>query len=94
MRTRSTMFGCLVAGLLVASFATGVGAQSASPEASGMTGGLANTDWLLATVGDAPVASGINADLLFTDTDASGFDVASERLGGHIAFHNVGRSRQ
>jgi heat shock protein HslJ len=85
MRTRSMMFGCLVAGLLVASFATGVGAQSASPEASGMAGGLANTDWLLATVGDAPVASGINADLLFTDTDASGFAGCNRFFGTYTS---------
>src|SRR4051812_34060801 len=72
MRVRSMMFGGLVAGLLVASMASGVGAQSASPEASGMAGGLANTAGLLSAIGDAPVASGTNADLVFTDTEAGG----------------------
>jgi len=73
MRTRSILFGCLVAGLLVASLAGGVGAQSGSPAASPMANGLANTDWLLSTVGGTPVISGTNADLLFTDTQAGGF---------------------
>jgi heat shock protein HslJ len=73
MRTRSILFGSLVAGLLVASLATGAGAQSASPGESPMSGGLADTEWLLGSVGSTPVVSGTNADLLFSDTDAGGF---------------------
>ena len=37
-----------------------------------MAGGLDRTDWLLATVGDAPVASGVNANLLFAREEAGG----------------------
>ena len=54
MRTRSILFGSLVAGLLVASLATGAGAQSASPGESPMSGGLADTDWLLGSLGAHP----------------------------------------
>jgi heat shock protein HslJ len=85
MRTRSILLGGLVAGLLVASLASGAGAQSGSPEPSAATGGLANTDWLLATVGGSPVASGINADLLFTDTEAGGFAGCNRFFGSYTS---------
>ena len=71
MRTRTRTLGGIMAGLLVVGLAAGAAAQSPSPATS--AGGLANTDWLLGTVGGQPVASGVNADLLFTDTDAGGF---------------------
>ncbi len=85
MRRRSMFFGCLVAGLLVASVAGGVGAQSGSPEASAAAGGLANTDWLLASVGGAPVASGVNADLLFADAEAGGFAGCNRFFGSYTS---------
>ncbi len=68
---RSRALGGLTASFLVAALASGASAQSASPGA--MSGGLLHTDWLLGTVGGAPVASGIDANLLFADTEAGGF---------------------
>ena len=65
-RLMATTLGSLA---LVAAFAGGSLAQSPS----GSAGGLAGTDWLLASVGGTPVASGTNADLLFTDAEAGGF---------------------
>jgi len=68
MRIRSRIVGGLIAGTLVATMAGGAAAQS--PVAAGP---LADTAWLLGTVSGAPVASGINADILFTDAEAGGF---------------------
>ena len=68
---RSRALSGLIAGLLVAGLAGAASAQSSSPAAT--TGGLDGTDWLLASVGGSPVASGVNANLLFTTAEAGGF---------------------
>jgi heat shock protein HslJ len=66
---RSRASAWLVAGLLIAGLAGGASAQS-DP---GAANALAGTDWMVSTIGGAPVASGIGATLLFGDTDAGGF---------------------
>ena len=65
-RTRQLLLIGLIAAGLVAGCST---APGSSPGATP----LANTQWLLATIGGQPVASGTNADLLFSLRQASGF---------------------
>lgn len=59
-----------VVGLIAAAVLAGC---STAPGSSPAPSQLANTDWLLATIGGKPVTSGTNADLLFGLHDASGF---------------------
>lgn len=60
--------------VLVGFIAAGVIAGcSTAPGSSPRATPLANTQWLLATIGGQPVASGTNADLLFSLRQASGF---------------------
>jgi heat shock protein HslJ len=73
MRIHSTIASGFVAGVLVTVIATGVVAQSASPAESPQTGSLADTEWLLGTVGGSPVPTGVTADMLFSETQAGGF---------------------
>jgi len=68
---RSGVLAAMTTGLLMAGLAGGASAQSPSPAA--MTGGLDGTDWLLSAVGTSPVASGVNANLVFVSGDAGGF---------------------
>jgi heat shock protein HslJ len=66
-RIRQGVLAVMTTALLAVTLAPGAGAQSPAPNA------LSGTDWLLASVGTSPVASGINADLLFADENAGGF---------------------
>lgn len=80
MRIRSTALAGILAGMLVASLAGGAAAQSTAPASS-----IANTSWLLATVGGKPVASGVNADILFTDAEAGGFAGCNRFSGSYTS---------
>ena len=71
MPTRSRALGWLLTGSLVLGISGTTAAQSASPEA--MAGGLVDTAWSLTSVGDTPVASASDADILFTVSEAAGF---------------------
>ncbi len=66
MRRFHGVIATLSAGLLIAALAPVAGAQSAPPNP------LAETAWLLGSVGGAPVASGTNADLVFGPDNAGG----------------------
>ncbi len=78
---RSCAVAALTAGLLAATIAGGASAQSPAM----MTGGLTDTAWLLGTVGGKPVASGVNADLVFTDTEAGGFGGCNRFFGTYTS---------
>lgn len=67
MGLQSRALGGLIAGLLVAGVAGGVAAQSMASATR-----LADSGWLLGQVGDTPVPSGTNADILFTGTEVGG----------------------
>ncbi len=71
MPERFRVLGWLMAGSLVLGISGATAAQSASPEA--MADGLADTSWSLTSVGDTPLASGDDGDILFTETEAGGF---------------------
>ena len=77
MRIRSGLVAVLSAGLLAVSLAPVASAQSPAPNA------LAGSGWVLGTVGGSPVASGINANLVFADTDAGGFGGCNRFFGGY-----------
>lgn len=66
MRRIHGLFAALTAGLLVAAIAPVAGAQS--PAANP----LADTAWVLGSVGGTPVASGTGADLIFGHDSAGG----------------------
>ena len=77
MRIRSGLVAVLSAGLLAVSLAPVASAQSPAPN------GLAGSGWVLGAVGGSPVASGVNANLIFADADAGGFGGCNRFFGGY-----------
>ena len=70
MRSHRRAMGGLIGALLVAGIARGAIAQSASPGFTAV--GPADTAWRLATLVGAPVPSGLDADIVFTEIRAGG----------------------
>jgi heat shock protein HslJ len=80
MGRRALAVSIALSGLLAATIAGGASAQSPSAATSG---GLTANAWLLSSVGAQPVASGVNADIAFTDEAASGFAGCNRFFGSY-----------